>query len=87
MNSGKHRTVAKEASSEVGGQRARRSCDGITGTLSALLGVPGRQAASVQRESGRRQQGAGHTERRRWEGRECLTLRKKKKKGRAEIDN
>lgn len=49
MNVGKHGTMAKEASSEVSGQRARRSCDGATGTPSALLGVPGRQAASVQK--------------------------------------
>lgn len=64
MNLGKQGTVVKEASSEVGGQWAR-SCDGATGTPQPYWVSPASKKQPSKRESGRRREGAGHTERRR----------------------
>lgn len=81
---GKPGTVVKEASSGVGSQWARRSCDGATGTPAALLGVP---AGNIQKRKGEKK-GRSRTRREKEVGGERVPyIEKEKEEGRAEIDN
>lgn len=67
MNLGKHGIVIKDPSLEVGSCGARKNSKGPKVASSALLGVCGRQEASIHRRESGRRDGAEHREKKRWE--------------------
>lgn len=67
VNLGKHRTAMKDPSLEVSSCGARRNSKGAKVASSALLGVRGRQEASIHRRESGRRDGAEHRKKKRWE--------------------
>lgn len=80
VNLGKHRTAMKDPSLEVSSCGARRNSKGAKVASSALLGVRGRQEASIHRRESGRRDGAEHREKKRWEEKGRYRERKNKRK-------